>query len=48
MTRSQALDRAIDIAKESARGGKTGDPSYIIQNAYEKIIQIASADGNLE
>ncbi len=36
----KVLDKAIDIAKEYARGGHSAKPSILIKDAYEAIIEI--------
>jgi hypothetical protein len=48
MFKSQALELAIEIAKEAARGGNTVNPDFIIQNAYDKIITIDKENDNLQ
>lgn len=48
MFKSYALDKAIEIAKESARGGNTTSSSIIIQNAFGKIVEIAKENGDLQ
>jgi hypothetical protein len=47
MTKSEALDKAIEIAKEYARSGGGNGPDYVLGNAYKKIVEIANEEGLL-
>ena len=36
--KEMALDKAIEITKEFARGEATGDPADLLERAYKKLI----------
>jgi uncharacterized protein with von Willebrand factor type A (vWA) domain len=38
--KKEALDQAIEIAKNFGRGGATTNPDSVIENAYRKIVEL--------
>lgn len=45
MFKSDALARAIEVAKEFGRGGSILHPEDIIEETYNKIVEIAQKEG---
>jgi len=41
MTKQACLNEAIEITKEWCRGGVAGSPSGILEDVYEKILELA-------
>jgi len=41
MTKQGCLSAAIEITKEWARGGVTGSPSGVLEDVYEKLLELA-------
>ena len=46
ITKTEAIEMAIAVAKESARGGNA-NPAYIFQSTYEKIVEVAQKENEL-
>lgn len=46
ITKTDLLNKAVEIAKESTRGGFTS-PEVIIEDCYNKLVEIAERDGIL-
>jgi hypothetical protein len=44
MNKINALTNAIEIAKEAMRGGNQSYPGTLIQDAFDKIIEISEAN----
>jgi len=41
MTKQGCLSAAIEITKEWARGGTVGSPAGILEDVYEKLLELA-------
>jgi hypothetical protein len=48
MFKSDALDQAVEIAKEFGKGGNVSNAEFIIEQCYNKIVEIAERDGLLD
>ena len=48
MTKSEALEKSIEIAKAFGEGGNVSNGAYIMEECYKAIIKISKEDGLLK